>query len=195
MRRRGINVAIAFLLAFVTSPLWVPASIAIALCDGRPVLYPAKRVGVGGKPFVMYKFRTMREGEGPAVTAGDDRRITRLGRVLRATKIDELPQLWNVVRGDMRLVGPRPEDPRFVRLYTDRQRRVLTVPPGITGAGALAFRHEEAMLAAEEDMATAYVEKILPQKLELELAWLEGSPLRDWMILLRSITAVVRVRR
>ena len=128
-------------------------------------------------PFRLYKFRRMvsdADKQGPGITATGDSRITRVGRFLRRTKIDELPQLINVLSGDMSLVGPRPEDPRYVTLYTPEQRRVLAVRPGITSAASLAYRHEEQLLAGA-DWETVYREEVLPAKLAIDLEYLCSS--------------------
>lgn len=120
------------LVAILTMPLWIPVSavvaLAIAVADGLPALFRQERAGYGGKPFIMYKFRTMRNGEGP-----DAERITRLGRFLRQTSLDELPQLWNVIKGDMSFVGPRPLPTRYLPRYSEFQARRHEVRPGITG--------------------------------------------------------------
>jgi len=140
------------------SPLLVAVALAIKLQDGGPIFYIARRVGKGGHLFRLYKFRTMvvnADKLGPAITSNEDTRITTLGRRLRHTKVDELPQLFNVLVGDMSLIGPRPEDPAYVALYTPEQRRVLRVRPGITGAASLAHRHEESMLKGA-DWETIY---------------------------------------
>src|SRR3954469_10170811 len=121
MRRRLFDVVIAALGLAGASPVLVGVAVAIRMLDGPPVLHRSVRCGRGGVPFTLYKFRTMVVGAaaaGPGITSGGDRRVTRLRRLLRGTKLDELPQLWNVVRGDMSLVGPRPEDPRYVDDYT-----------------------------------------------------------------------------
>ncbi|MFZ1551113.1 MAG: sugar transferase, partial [Anaerolineae bacterium] len=142
----------------------------------------AVRVGQDGRPFRLYKFRSMIVGtdrQGPGITATGDPRITRVGRFLRRAKLDELPQLINVLLGDMSLVGPRPEDPRYVAFYTPEQRRVLSVHPGITSPASLAYRHEEQLLAGE-DWETHYRTRVLPAKLALDLALdlpsLPGAP-------------------
>jgi lipopolysaccharide/colanic/teichoic acid biosynthesis glycosyltransferase len=123
----------------------------------------------------MLKFRTMAvDAEGGALTVGDDDpRVTWVGRFLRRTKFDELPQLWNVLRGDMKLVGPRPEVPEYVRLYDEGQRRVLNVLPGITDPASIAYCNEARMLAAAGDPHRTYVEEILPRKLAMNVAYLE----------------------
>jgi lipopolysaccharide/colanic/teichoic acid biosynthesis glycosyltransferase len=155
----------------------------------------AKRIGKGGKPFRLYKFRTMvadAHPDGPAITPAGDRRITRVGRLLRRTKLDELPQLLNVLKGDMSLVGPRPEDPRYVDLYTSAQREVLRVRPGITSAASLVYRHESSLLSGE-DWERRYVSQILPDKLAIELDYLaRRNSASDLKLVLRTILALPR---
>jgi lipopolysaccharide/colanic/teichoic acid biosynthesis glycosyltransferase len=132
---------------------------------------------------------------GPRITAAGDPRITRVGRLLRRSKLDEFPQLWNVVRGDMRLVGPRPEDPRFVALYRPDQRQVLSVAPGITGPSQLTFLDEEDLLGSSDPEAT-YVREILPRKLAIDLSYAEHHTIRlDVQILAQTGLAVLRAVR
>src|SRR5690349_3953933 len=138
--KRLLDVVAATAGLILLLPLFIVVAIAIKLHDGGHVFYRARRVGKDGCLFHLYKFRTMvvnADRQGPAVTASGDSRITPVGRWLRRTKLDELPQLLNVLVGDMSLVGPRPEDPRYVMLYTPSQRRVLSVRPGITSAASL----------------------------------------------------------
>ncbi len=167
---------------------------AVRLTMGRPVFFGQVRIGVGGEPFRLTKFRTMTLGEeGSAVTAGGDARITSLGRVLRSLKLDELPQLWNVVRGEMSLVGPRPEVPRFVELEDPVWREVLRYRPGITDPVSLRLRNEEALLAeVEGDVEAFYREQLLPYKLRLATDYLSRrTPVSDLGVLLRTAFAVL----
>jgi lipopolysaccharide/colanic/teichoic acid biosynthesis glycosyltransferase len=189
MTKRSFDIAVALTVGIVTSPLWLFAVVAITLTDGRPLLHRATRVGRGGVPFTLYKFRTMQPGDGPALTVAGDPRVTRIGATLRRTKIDELPQLWNVLRGEMSIVGPRPEDPSYVERYTAEQRLVLTVVPGMTSRAAIAFRHEEQILARADDPERAYLDEVLPAKLALDLAGLEQQSRRED---LRVLVATVR---
>ena len=192
--KRGFDVIVAILGLVVTSPVIVAAAIAVKLEGAGPAFYSGRRVGKDGRQFHILKLRTMRAGSGPAVTAGDDPRITGVGRFLRRTKIDELPQLLNVVKGEMSLVGPRPEDPRYVERYTPEQRRLLSVRPGITGPAALAFVDEETQLSggAAEDR---YVTDLMPEKLDLELAYLDRATFgADLGILVRTAGAILRRR-
>jgi lipopolysaccharide/colanic/teichoic acid biosynthesis glycosyltransferase len=138
-----------------------------------PVIYRARRLGLGGRPFLMLKFRTMRTGaRGAAVTPRNDPRITPLGSFLRSTRLDELPQLWNVVRGEMRLVGPRPEDEEFVVAHRQDYERILSVPPGVTGPTQLRFTTAEAdLLADSDDPAAHYARAVLPSKVASDLGY------------------------
>lgn len=171
MAKRLFDVFCAGLGLLLLSPLWILVAIWIKLDSPGPVLFRQERVGRFGQPFFIHKFRSMRvdaPARGPQITVGDDPRITRSGRFLRASKIDELPQLWDVLRGAMSLVGPRPEVPRYVALYTPEQRElVLSVRPGITDPASLQFRHESEILARAADPEREYVEVILPAKLRI----------------------------
>ena len=200
--------AAALVLLIVLAPLLAALGLAVRLTSPGPVVHRAVRVG-SGRTFHLLKLRSMRVGsEGPAVTASGDPRVTALGRLLRRTKLDELPQLWNVVRGDMLLVGPRPEDPRFVDWNDPLHRLVFSARPGVTGPAALAFRDEEAILArealavarqegrggvAEADVERAYRERVLPRKLELDAEYLRTRSARgDVVILGRTLRQVLR---
>src|SRR4051812_29122689 len=171
------------------SPVLLGLALGIRLTSGGAALHRATRVRPGG-PFILLKLRSMRAdaaATGPGITAAGDPRVTHLGRLLRRTKVDELPQLWNVVRGDMALVGPRPEDPRYVDLDDPLQAMVFAARPGITGPTALAYRDEEAILAASaleiarsvgrdaptrDDLDRAYRDDILPAKLLMDAEYL-----------------------
>ena len=151
-------------------PVLLLVALAVALDSGWPVFFVQKRVGQGGTLFSMYKFRSMtvnREAALGSFDAGDFSRVTKVGRWLRKTKIDELPQLWNVLIGDMSIVGPRPEVQKWVSVYPERWKAVHTVRPGITDNASIEFRNEEDLLAASDVPETTYKEVILPQKLAL----------------------------
>lgn len=194
LSKRIFDILAASLGLILCSPLFLTIAILIKRDSRGPVLYRGARAGKDGNLFFILKFRTMSADateRGAGITTRDDVRITRAGRALRRYKLDELPQLWNVLRGDMSLVGPRPEDPRYVQHYTPAQHAVLRVRPGMTGAAALAFRHEEQMLdgAAWEEK---YVCEIMPAKLELELAYLERRTFwSDLEILSRTALAIL----
>lgn len=191
--KRLIDVGGAALVLALAAPLCLLAAVAILANSGRPVLYRARRLGRHETEFDMYKFRTMRVGadaQGPGITAGGDPRITQVGAILRRWKLDELPQLLNVLRGDMSLVGPRPEDPRYLPLYSSAQRAVLTAKPGITGPTQIAFRHEERLLAGQ-DVERAYQTRLLPRKLEMDLAYVRRQSLAtDLMLLIRTFLSL-----
>jgi len=178
----------------ILSPLFVLIAVAIKLDSPGPVFFRGRRVGRNGCLFDIYKFRSMvvdADRKGPGITTAGDPRITRVGNALRRTKLDELPQLINVVRGEMSLVGPRPEDTRYVALYTSEQRRVLSVRPGITSPASLRFRQEEDLLRGE-DWRRVYREQVVPAKLQIELDYLERASLwRDLGILVQTVLALV----
>jgi lipopolysaccharide/colanic/teichoic acid biosynthesis glycosyltransferase len=190
---RILDITAASLGLVFLSPLFLGLALAIKLSSRGPVFYRALRIGKAGQPFQLYKFRSMQQDAdklGPGITAADDHRITPLGRFLRRTKLDELPQLINVVRGEMNLVGPRPEDPRYVRLYTPEQRRVLLVRPGITGAASLTYRHE-AQLLAGPNRESIYRYQIMPAKLEIDLEYLSHRTLwSDLRLILCSLATI-----
>jgi lipopolysaccharide/colanic/teichoic acid biosynthesis glycosyltransferase len=177
------------------SPLLVLIAIAIKLDSPGSVFFRGQRVGRGGRLFKIYKFRSMvadAAQKGPGITTAGDPRITRVGEVLRRTKLDELPQLINVVRGEMSLVGPRPEDLRYVPLYTPEQRRVLSVRPGMTSPASLRFRHEEKLLQGG-DWERAYLSEVLPAKLQIELEYLERrSVWTDLRVIVQTVLALVQ---
>lgn len=192
--KRTFDVLVAIASLALTLPVFLGVSIAI-LCDsGWPVFYRGWRVGRAGRIFRIYKFRTMvvaADRLGGALTTAGDSRVTRVGRLLRRTKLDELPQLLNVLGGDMSVVGPRPEHPNYVRLYDEEQRRVLTVRPGITGVASVRYRNEEALLRGSDPEAL-YRTVIMPDKLRLELDYL-GC--RDFWTDLGLVLATLRVLR
>lgn len=151
-------------------PLFLIAAVAIKLDSTGPVIFKQERIGRGFRPFFIYKFRTMVNDaplKGGALTASGDPRVTRVGRMLRQTKLDELPQLINVLKGDMSLVGPRPEVRKYVEVFRERYKVILTVRPGITDLASLKYRDESAILAAAENPEAEYLKRILPDKLRL----------------------------
>jgi lipopolysaccharide/colanic/teichoic acid biosynthesis glycosyltransferase len=179
MLKRSIDFAAAGLGLVVLAPLLVLIALAIKLDSAGPVFFRQERVGLGGRHFRIFKFRTMYVGaeqRGPAITAAGDERITRVGRFLRRHKLDELPQLIDVLRGTMSLVGPRPELPRFVLRYPPLLReRILSVRPGVTDAASLRFKGEADTLARASHPEKYYVEVILPEKLRVAVDYLEAS--------------------
>jgi lipopolysaccharide/colanic/teichoic acid biosynthesis glycosyltransferase len=169
----------------VLMPMFALVALIVRLCDGSPVFFSQTRIGRNGEPFRIWKFRTMRIcGHGSAVTAAGDSRVTRTGAVLRKYKIDELPQLFNVLKGDMSLVGPRPEVPEYVRREALIWQLVLQVRPGITDLASLTYRNEEEMLGRSADADALYREQVLPAKLRLNLEYLHTRSLRQDLALI-----------
>ena len=156
-------------------------SILLRATTGKPVLFRQKRVGKDGKLFELVKFRTMKPGSevGSSVTVGGDDRITPIGRLLRKSKLDELPQLLNIVKGEMSIVGPRPDVPGYADQLVGDSRRILDLRPGITGPATLAFRDEEDLLAAQDDPVKFNDEVIFPQKVKINLEYLEECSFRQ----------------
>lgn len=197
---RAIDVSAATGILIIGAPVWALIAVLVRMTSGRPVLHRAVRVGRGGVPFTLLKFRTMRatpvDEVATRVTGAGDARVTRIGNWLRRSKLDEIPQLVNVLRGEMSLVGPRPEDPAFVALYTEAQLRLLEQRPGITSPASLAYRHEEQLLADSSDVEQAYVEEVMPAKLAMELAYFERrSLLSDFRVLARTASTILRPHR
>ena len=194
--KRAMDIIISGGALLVIWPVLLLIALAIKIDDPGPVFYRQVRVGRGGKEFRIFKFRTMivdADKKGLAITVGRDNRITRMGGLLRKTKLDELAQLINVFAGDMSFVGPRPEVPKYVNLYTPYQRQVLLVRPGITDYASIAYRNENDMLEGAEDPERMYIDVIMPDKIELNMKYLrEISPLADIRLILSTIVAVIR---
>src|SRR4051794_9134 len=171
--RRTLDVCAATVALLLLSPLLLVLALLVRASSAGPALFVQQRSGRYGRPFRLLKFRTMRsDASGMQITVAGDPRVTRVGALLRRTKLDELPQLWNVLRGDMSLVGPRPEVPRYVDCLDAEQRQVLAVRPGITDPASLAFRDESELLSRCENPERAYREDILPHKVALSLDYL-----------------------
>lgn len=168
--KRVFDIVFSLAGLIMLSPVFLLAAVLVKLTSRGPVFFRQERIGRGFRPFHIIKFRTMVE-EAPALggqlTAGRDPRITAVGRVLRATKVDELPQLINVLRGDMSFVGPRPEVPRYVELFHGDYAELLRVRPGITDLASLKYRHESELLGESDDPETLYAQQILPDKIAL----------------------------
>ena len=194
--RRVLDVAVAGTLLVLGAPLLAATALLVRATSPGPALFVQERVGKDGRVFGLRKLRTMVADapvRGGALTTPGDPRVTRVGAVLRRWKLDELPQLLNVLGGDMSLVGPRPEVPRYVAGYGPRQREVLRVRPGITDPASLAFVDEAAVLARYDDCERAYVETVLPAKLALSLAYLERRTLAsDLGVLARTLVRIAR---
>jgi lipopolysaccharide/colanic/teichoic acid biosynthesis glycosyltransferase len=191
--KRAFDLALGSLALGVASPVLVGVALATRILDdGGPILHRARRVGEGGRIITVLKIRTMVVNtEGTRLTGPADPRVTSLGRILRRYRLDELPQLINVVRGEMSLVGPRPEDPAFVDMTNPLHRRVFTAKPGITGVAQLQF-HDEARLLIGVDAERYYREEILPAKLRLDAEYLgRRTTLLDLKILIQTIGAIL----
>ncbi len=194
MLKRAFDLLFAGVLLLVISPLMLLFSWAVALTSPGGAFFRQERVGRGGVPFRLLKFRTMRPGSealGQLTIGGRDPRITGVGYWLRKSKLDELPQLWNVVKGDMSIVGPRPEVPNYVALYSPEQREVLSVRPGITGMASINYIDENELLVRSVDPERAYREEVMPAKLALDLRYVrERSLLLDLRIILATVGKV-----
>jgi lipopolysaccharide/colanic/teichoic acid biosynthesis glycosyltransferase len=189
--KRTIDVAGATLALLALLPLMLAIAVAILLESRGPVFYRGERLGPGGRRLRMLKFRKMHEGaSGQALTLDRDPRLTRVGAILARTRLDELPQFWHVLRGDMSLVGPRPEDPRFASLMRDEFRRILSVRPGMTGLSQLAFADERSILR-REDAEAHYVSCLLPQKAALDGMYADGISIRRDLAILLATTVTV----
>ncbi len=193
--KRAFDVAVSAVSLVVLSPLLIVVAVAIPLSSPGPAIYRARRVGKDGELFTMFKFRTMHVGAGgSSVTTGDDPRIFPLGKLLRRLKIDELPQLFNVLRGDMSIVGPRPEDPEVVsEHYTPVQRETLSVRPGLTSPGSIYYyvSGEDTLLGDEAERE--YLERIMPTKLAIDLVYVnEASLLYDLGVIWRTAVVIAK---
>ena len=190
--KRMIDIVVASLALLLLTPLMLLIAALIVVDSPGPVLYRAERVGRGGGRLRMLKFRKMHQGAaGAALTTCDDCRLTRVGAVLRCARLDELPQLWHVLRGEMSFVGPRPEDPAFVARWEREYAEILRVRPGLTGWTQVAFA-DEARILGREDPVRRYVESILPQKVQLDRMYAaHPSPSADVRILAATFRTVV----
>ena len=176
--KRVCDFILSLIGIIVLSPIFIIVSIAIKLDSKGKILFLQKRVGRYGKEFNIYKFRTMvsdAERLGKQITVGNDNRITKVGAFLRKYKIDELPQLFNVLKGDMSLVGPRPEVPKYVKLYSEEQKKVLNVRPGITDMASLRYKDENEILGKVDNPEEYYINVIMKDKLKLNLEYIEKS--------------------
>ena len=195
MAKRIVDVVMAGLGLACLSPLFLGIAVLIRVSSPGPVFHRAARVGKDGKIFRLYKFRSMVVNAakvGPGITCAGDPRVTPLGRWLRRLKLDELPQLINVLCGEMSFVGPRPEDPRYVAQYTAEQQQVLRVRPGITSAASAHYPHEEQLLTGV-DWESTYRRIILPAKLQIELDYLRRRTLwSDFLVIGQTLQVLLR---
>lgn len=197
--KRVSDVLLAALLLIVLSPIFLVLTVWVA-CDSRgPVFFRQERITTCGKTFRMLKFRSMvvgAEAQGTSVTLAEDSRITRAGKILRRLRLDELPQLWNVLTGDMSFVGTRPEVEKYVRCYTEQMRATLLLPAGITSQASIRYRDEDRLLRDAQDADLIYRERILPQKMTYNLRDLAQFSLRsECMTMLQTVLAVLGLLR
>lgn len=193
-RKRLFDMVCAALGLLVLSPVLLVCALLVGLTSPGGVLFRQERVGKDGVPFTIYKFRSMRkDNAGLKISTSGDSRITPVGRVLRKAKLDELPQLWNVLKGDMSFVGPRPEVREYTDLYTPEQRQVLLVRPGITGLASIRYRNENDLLSASADPNRTYIEEVMPAKLALDLEYIPRACVSyDIKLILETLVTVVR---
>lgn len=193
---RFFDIVFSFLGLVLLSPLFLVLSVAIPLESRGGVFYHQVRVGKGGRDFRLHKFRSMRAGsdrKGLLTVGGRDSRITKVGFLIRKYKMDELPQLFNVLKGEMSMVGPRPEVRKYVDFYTPEQYRVLSVPPGITDYASIRYMDENDILARASDPDKAYVEEVMPDKIRYNMIYIENRTLRTYFrIIFLTLARIVR---
>lgn len=194
--KRTFDFTVSAIAIFLLLPLFGVISLLIKLDSKGPIIFKQVRIGKSGKEFKIYKFRTMvmnAEKLGKQITVGRDPRITRVGYFLRKFKLDELPQLFNVLKGDMSFVGPRPEVPHYTQLYNEEQKKVFTVRPGITDYASIKYRNENEILTKSEDPEKTYIEVIMPDKLKLNLKYIEEQSLwLDIKIIFMTLYKIIK---
>lgn len=195
MLKRIFDIFFSAVGLIILSPVFIILAIIIKLDSKGPVFYKQSRVGKNNKDFSLYKFRSMdpdSDKKGLLTVGGRDPRITRSGYYLRKFKLDEFPQLINVLKGEMSFVGPRPEVRKYVDIYTESQKKVLDVSPGITDVASIKYRNENELLEKAEDPERFYIENIMPDKIDLNLEYIkERSVFKDFKVILKTLTSVV----
>lgn len=195
MAKRLFDIVSSGIGLILLSPLFIILSFWIKIDSKGSIFYLQERIGKDGQPFYIYKFRTMitNADKMGLLTVGDrDPRVTSIGYYLRKYKLDELPQLINVFKGDMSIVGPRPEVPKYVQLYTEEQRKVLTVKPGITDLASIKYRNENEVLSRHKDSEKFYVEQVMPEKLRYNLEYIDKNSLwYDIKLILKTFWVIV----
>ena len=193
--KRTMDICLSVFTLLLTSPFFLIIALCIKIDSRGPVFFRQVRVGKNRKNFRIFKFRTMvqdAEKLGMQITVGKDPRITRVGRLLRKTRLDEFPQFINVLKGDMSFVGARPEVPRYVDEYTPEQLATLLMRPGLTGSASIEFKDENALLENSEDPQKTYVEKILPEKMRINLEYIKSYSLwGDFVIILKTLRCIL----
>lgn len=194
MLKRIFDIVFSSIGLVVLSPMFAVIWIMIKLDSSGPVIFKQKRVGKDNQDFTLLKFRTMKqfsEQGGPLTIGMKDKRVTRLGHVLRKYKLDEFPQLFNVLRGEMTLVGPRPEVRKFVKFYNEDQKKVLSVKPGITDMASILYKNENELLGSVQDPEKFYIEKVMPEKIRYNLDYInERSVFKDFKVILKTLNAI-----
>lgn len=198
MIKRLVDIILALVGLVILAPVLIVMAVIIKFYDSGPVFFVHTRIGRGGKPFRMFKFRSMIENaeeQGASITVGNDSRITPLGHFLRRYKLDELPQLLNVLNGSMSLVGPRPEVPKFVNAYTEAQRGVLKLKPGITDPASFAFFDESQLLSRVADPERFYRDQIMAEKIRINMDYSEQACLvKDLILIFATVFRAVGLR-
>ena len=193
--KRTLDIVASALAIMILSPLLILVAVAVKATSPGPIFFRQRRVGKSFRPFDIFKFRTMvkdAQKKGAAITFGEDPRITRFGRFLRKTKIDEIPQLFNVLKGEMSLVGPRPEVPRYVEMFRDDYAIILQVRPGITDLASLKYRDEAAVLGQAENPEEEYVKHVLPEKIRFAKEYVnKAALLLDLKIIFQTILKLI----
>lgn len=193
--KRLLDIIICFIASLLLAPVWIILPLLIVIDSTGNPFYVQKRVGKDNKDFNLLKFRTMYAGTDKKglLTVGDnDRRITRIGYFLRKYKLDELPQLFNIIKGDMSIVGPRPEVRKYVQLYNEHQRNVLKVRPGLTDYASIEYIAESELLAQSENPEYTYIQDIMPKKIELNLKYIENQSLRlDFELIVKTLLKII----
>ena len=196
--KRIFDLTFSLLGLIICSPIFIVAPIFIKLDSKGPVFFRQERVGKNFKSFKIYKFRTMRydpEEKGPMITVGGDRRVTEVGKFLRQYKVDELPQLFNVLKGEMSFVGPRPEVREYVQLFKKDYKKLLRIRPGITDPASIKYSDEERVLSSSENWEEEYKKRILPEKIDLSLQYVEQhNIMTDLKIILKTLLKARRYK-
>lgn len=193
-QKRAFDLCGAIFGLILLCPVFLLSALAIRCTSPGEILFRQERMGRNGKPFIIYKFRTMyQDNTGLKITTSGDSRITSVGRILRKTKLDELPQLFNVLKGDMSFVGPRPEVRDYTDLYTEEQRQVFLVRPGITGLASIRYRNENDILSASRDPNWTYIHEIMPEKLRLDLEYIPNASVwYDIRLIFETFVAIIK---
>lgn len=194
--KRTFDLLVSFFAIILLSPFFIIVSLLIKMDSNGPVIFKQVRVGKNKKPFEIYKFRTMvvdAEKLGKQITVGNDNRITKIGGFLRKFKLDELPQLFNVFKGDMSFVGPRPEVPKYTNLYTEEQNRVFEVRPGITDYASIKYRNENEILGKSKNPEKTYIEEVMQDKLKINLTYMKKrSIMEDFKIICETCIKILK---